>query len=187
MNLTDFRYDHPRLYWSGIAGVAIFGLALVFLLLPQNAFFEAVGVSDAQRRGHALRSAAYWYGRSAIHASSEGLAFDVRYGNVVRFSDGAVIASIPRGDEFMEEALHLADVVVKEPVQASAVVKAARFKDARFEVYDQDKAVVWIDGKPLNITLIELGAAMPDPNPPTNIVDLAFASYYWAQFKGESP
>lgn len=185
MNLTDIRYDYPKAYWGGVFSVVILGLLAVFLVLPQNAFFEALGISDAQRRGHALKSASYWYSRSVIHASSTDLAFEVRYGNVVRFETDAVVASIPRGAEFLEEKLHLADVVVQEPRQADEIVRAGRFKDARFEVYDRDKAVVWIEGKPLNITLIELGIATPDPNPPTNIVDLAFASYYWTQFKGE--
>lgn len=185
MNVADFRYDRPRLYWLTVTALVVGGVVSVFLILPQNQFFEAVGVTGGQRRVHALKNATYWYGRSLIHASSEGLAFDVRYGNVVRFSDGVVVASIPQGEKFEEVRLHFADVVVRSSEAADSVVRSARFRDARFEIYDKDKSVVWIDGKPLNITLIEVGAAQPDPNPPTNIVDLAFASYYWAQLKGE--
>jgi hypothetical protein len=32
--------------------------------------------------------------------------------------------------------------------------------------------------------LIEAGYAIPDPNPPTNIVDIAFSTYYWRLFHG---
>ncbi|MEL5920653.1 hypothetical protein [Stenotrophomonas maltophilia] len=187
MNLNDLRYDRPGTYWFSVCALGFMALATTFLILPQNTFFEAAGISDAQRRVHALRNAAYWYGRSVIHASSMDLAFDVRYGNAVRFEAGSVIASIPREDQFLEQALHLADVVVKSEAGAREAVREVRYLDARFEIYDADKAVVWIEGKPLNITLIERGAAVPDPNPPTNIVDRAFASYYWKQAKGELP
>ena len=185
MNLNDLRYDRPGLYWSSLSVLTVLAVTMVFHMLPRNDFFEAAGVSGAQRRSNALRQAAYWYGRSVIHASSMDLAFDIRYGNAVRFEAGAVVASIPQGDQFLEQSLHLADVVVKSDSLARQAVREVRYRDAKFEIYDQDKAVVWIEGKPLNITLIERGAAVPDPNPPTNIVDRAFASYYWKQAKGE--
>lgn len=187
MNLTDLRFDHPRAFWICTVALTL-GVGIgVFLVLPQNSFFEAVGVNEAQRRVFALKNAGYWYSRSLIHASAEDLTFDTRYGNVLHFADGQVTASLPNGDRFEKTALYLADVVVVVPELANQTVQDVRFKDARFEIYDRDKSVVWIGNKPLNITLIEVGAAQPDPNPPTNIVDIAFASYYWNQVKGESP
>jgi hypothetical protein len=185
LNLTDLRYDRPGVYWGCVAALVVAAALGSFLVLPANEFFRALGITEAQDRAHALKNAGYWYSRSLIHASSKDLAFQVRYGNVVHFDGEAVITSIPEGERFEEVALHFADVVVKSPRLADQAVREARFKNARFEIYDQDKSVVWIDGKPLNITLIEIGAADPDPTPPTNIVDLAFASYYWAKLKGD--
>lgn len=185
MNLEDARYDHPRLYWTALLTIMVGASAGVFSLLPRSPFFEAIGVTGVQDKVHALKSAVYWYSRSAIHASSEDLAFDTRYGNVVRAEAGAVIASLPDGAQFREVRIVLADVVIDSDALADRVIQANRFKDARFEIYDMEKSVVWIERKPLNVTLIEVGAARPDPDPPTNIVDLAFASYYWNQVKGE--
>ena len=187
MNVTDWRYDYPRLFWTATLILVSTASVGVFLLLPKNSFFEAVGVAEAQRRVSAFKNAAYWYSRSLIHASAEDLSFDTRYGNVLRFEDDRVVSSLPVEDRFEDTALYLADVVVVAPDLADKTVQSVRFKDAKFEIYDRDKSVVWISNKPLNITLIEVGAAQPDPNPPTNIVDIAFASYYWNQVKGETP
>lgn len=182
--LDDLRFDHPKVFYSGvfILGVGLF--MAVFFLLPQSQFFEATGVSSAQRRALALKNSAYWYSRSIIHASTEELHFDTRFGHVIDYRDG-LRASIPDGEEFDEVKFLFADVVVTSELEVNQIVQAVRLKDAKFEVYGDNKVVVWIEGKPLNISLIEAGAARPDPDPPTNIVDVAFASYYWNKFKGD--
>ncbi|KOB43474.1 hypothetical protein [Xanthomonas arboricola] len=185
MSLADLRFDHPRIFWCGAVALSATLVLGTFLALPDNGFFQATGISGAQRRILALKNAGYWYSRSLTHASAQGLQFDTRFGNVLRYQDGRLFASLPSGDRFTEVKLQFADVVVTSPGIAHRVVHELRFKDARLEIYDKDKSVVWVGGKPLNITLIEVGAAQPDPNPPTNIVDLAFASYYWNQAKGE--
>ncbi len=185
VSLSDLRFDHPRAFWTGSLLLAGGLLAGGFLALPQNPFFEAIGISGAQRQVSAVKNAAYWYGRAMIHASAEDLHFETRFGNVVRY-DGALVARLPDGDSFRERRLLFADVVVVSATEADRVVHAMRYRNAKFEIYGDAKSVVWIDGKPLNITLIESGAAKPDPDPPTNIVDLAFASYYWNQVRGES-
>ncbi|WNH54800.1 hypothetical protein [Stenotrophomonas oahuensis] len=185
MTLADLRFDHPRVFWTGsllLAGGLAFG---AFLVVPTNPFFEAIGINGAQRQLIAAKNAAYWYTRAMIHASAEELHFERRFGSVVRY-DGALIAMLPEGDSFRERRLQFADVVILSPADADSAVRAMRYKNARFEIYEDSKSVVWIDGKPLNISLIESGAAKPDPDPPTNIVDLAFASYYWNQVSGEN-
>ena len=184
MNLADMRFDHPRLFWTGAVGLVGGLLVAGFFALPANHFMEAAGITSTQQRALALKSAVYWYSRSLIHASAKDLHFDTKFGNVVSYSD-ALHTSMPVGEEFEDVKLHLADVLVVSPAAANSIVEAVRFKDAKFEIYDGDKSVVWIGGKPLNITMIEAGAATPDPNPPTNIVDVAFASNYWGQLKGE--
>lgn len=184
MNLADLRFDHPRLFWTGTVALSSCLLVAGFFALPENHFMQATGITSAQQRLIALKNAVYWYSRSLIHASAKDLHFDTRFGNVVSYSD-ALHTSMPIGEDFEDVKLHFADVLIVSPSDANRIVEAARFKDAKFEIYDGDKSVVWIGGKPLNITMIEEGAATPDPNPPTNIVDVAFASYYWGQFKGE--
>lgn len=186
MNLADLRFDHPKTFWTSTAILTTGVLLTAFFLIPQTRFFEAAGVSAVQRRAIALKNAAYWYSRARLHAGGDGLIFETKFGNVVKYQDG-LHSSIPAGEVFQDVQFHLADVVVVSAAETDRIVQAVRFKDARFDIYDGDKAVVWIGNRPLNIALIEAGAAKPDPYPPTNIVDQAFASYYWSQFKGESP
>jgi len=59
-------------------------------------------------------------------------------------------------------------------------------ENARFDIYGQEQVVTWIRNTPLNVKLIEAGVAKPDPKPPTNIFDLAFATYYWGIAKGRN-
>jgi len=186
MNLSDLRFDHPRIYWTAFLCLGLVVVIGTFFFIPSNSFFEATGVNEAQRRIFALKNAVYWYARSIIHSSVDGPEFRTRYGSIIRYQSGSVVSSLPEGDRFEEFTLHLADVIIDSPVIAEAVIDSVRLKDARFEIYDKNKAVVWISNKPLNVALIEMGAAKPDPNPPTNIVDSVFASYYWSQFKGDS-
>lgn len=184
--LNDFRYDRPGWFWSLAVGACLTASVGAFFLLPRNEFFGTVGVTAAQQRAGALHRAIYWQARAAVHASDEGSAPEVFYGNLLGIeADARIIVSVPIGDSFQERRYRLADVLVHDVHAAARIIATYRLVPAKFDIYEQEQAVIWLDQAPLNVRLIEEGAATPDPNPPTNIVDIAFARYYWGVVKGE--
>lgn len=184
MDLSDLRYDRPRLFYSGAAGLAALLLIAGFAALPATPFFKTIGVTAIQQRAGAAQRATYWFSRSIVHASAAGIIPVVRYGNVVGIDqDGRIIVSLPDGDQYAHVRFELADVLVTDLGRAAMMIDAIRLDDAKFEIYDGNKAVVWLHREPFNVALIEAGAASPDPDPPTNIVDRAFASHYWSIVK----
>jgi len=182
--INDFRYDHPGAFWGLAAAAALFLGGCVFFLLPANEFFRTVGVTSAQVRADALRRAIYWQTRATFTASAGEEAPHVVYGNVLGIAaDSSIIVSIPAGDAYEQRTYRLADIVIHDVQSAARLIADHRLSPAKFDLYGA-QAVVWIDRAPLNVRLIERGAATPDPNPPTNIVDVAFAKHYWGIVKG---
>jgi hypothetical protein len=174
----DFKYDWPRTYRI-IAGVtlAAFGLAL-FAALPDNDAMRATGVVALQERSKALGEAAYWQARAAINRHGESAPV-VEYGSVIGINaEKRVVVSIPRNDRFVTQSFQLANVVVTDLEATAAIISRNRLSNARVDVYG-DAAVIWIDDTPLNVDLVKLGLARPAQDPPTNIVDRAFAAYFW--------
>lgn len=183
--INDFRYDRPGLFWGFTAAASLVLGGCIFFLLPANEFFRTVGVTTLQRRADAFRRAVYWQARATFHASAGDDVPKVLYGNLLGIeADTSLIASIPTGTTYEQRRLLLADVVVHDVHAAARTIARHRLSPVKFDVYGAQQAVVWIDQAPLNVRLIEEGAATPDPNPPTNIVDVAFARYYWNLAKG---
>lgn len=185
--INDFRYDHPGMFWSFTGAASLVLGGCIFFLLPANEFFRTVGVTSMQQRVDAFRRAIYWQARATVHASAGEAAPTVLYGNLLGIeADTSLIVSIPAGEAYEQRRLLLADVVVHDVHAAARTIARHRLSPAKFDVYGSQQAVVWIDQAPLNVRLIEEGAATPDPNPPTNIVDVAFARYYWNLAKGNA-
>jgi hypothetical protein len=99
--------------------------------------------------------------------------------------NGKLVILTPDGDRFVQSTVRIADTRLTNLYGAAGAVADARTADARFDIYNNDEVVVWIRSAPFNVKLIEDGLAVPDPRPPTNIVDKAFATYYWRIWKGE--
>jgi len=95
---------------------------------------------------------------------------------------GDVVLSIPVAEKFQQVEVTLAnlDKETIDPRQMWSVVSQIKGQSAKVDVYPDGRSVVWIRGLPLNLKVIEEGAARPETNPVTNIVDKAFAQYYWA-------
>ncbi|CAN7751291.1 hypothetical protein [Duganella sp. LjRoot269] len=185
MDFEDFKYESPNLYrlavGGGITAVVIFALAL----FPDGEFARASGIRHMQIKTGALKSALYWETRAMFHPSDVSVP-EVGFGFLQGIEyDARVVASVPVDSAYVMKRYQLADIKVTNLVGTANMLAALRTTDATLNVYG-DRVVVWIDEKPLNVTMIESGLAVPDPNPPTNIVDKAFAAYYWRIFNGAS-
>ena len=178
------RYENPARLWMLVATCAAACTLAALAMAPSTAFVRAVGIQEWQMRGGALLRAAYWAGRAAINAASDERP-SRRYGSMEGV-DGAgnLIASLPEGARWVSTRYRFADLTIMDVAGVARQVALRRGEDARFEIYRGDQVVVWLGGQPFNIALIDAGVAEPDPHPPTNIVDIAFATYYWNVARG---
>lgn len=185
--LDNLRYDHPAAFGVAVVCGSLVAAAACFMALPESPLLEAMGVNGVQRRVSASFEAVYWSSRALIHTGDDDVPVSV-FGNVDGVaSDGRLIVSVPEGAKWVHRRLALANAQVVDVYGAARIVGEVRSDNARFEIYPPDRAVVWIRAAPLNVKLIEAGVAKPDPNPRTNIFDLAFAAYYWSVAKGGAP
>lgn len=183
--LEDLRYEYPRLVWSSIWLAMLAALSAGFMAIPDTPTSNAMGLVRLQERATSLVRAVRWYVR--VQVNTEGVASPKRitYGTVLGLDrHGNLVISEAVDDRWQKTKVRLADVKLIDVRGAATAVKEFRDENARFEIYEDEQAVVWINGWPLNVKLIESGFADPDPNPPTNIVDKAFATYYWRNFYG---
>jgi len=185
MNFEDFKYESPNLYRAALGSCVTLVVVAVLGLFPDNEFARAVGIRRLQVKTGALVSALRWEARALIHPSGESVP-EVGFGFLqgIEF-DGRVIASVPVDSAYVIKRYHLADIKVTNLRGAANMLYDLKTTDATLDVYGE-MVVIWIKEKPLNVTMIESGLAVPDPNPPTNIVDKAFAAYYWRIFNGAS-
>lgn len=184
--LDNVRYDHPGLYGVLLVSVGTMTVFVCFMLLPESPLLKAMGVSGLQTRISATTNGLYWSTRATFNSAGDGEAVQV-FGNVEGIDkSGKLIVSVPEGAQWIRRLLTLANAEVVDLYGVAQIVGSLRTENARFEIYPTDRAVVWIRGAPLNVKLIEAGVAKPDPNPRTNIFDLAFAAYYWSIAKGNS-
>ncbi len=179
--IDDLRESRPVLAWSAIGSGALAVVIAMFMAIPASPMFEAVGATEVQSRIRAAGQSAYWgyrvvLGRNALERPQ------TVYGTITGAStQGTVLMSVPVGEGFQIVQVKLANVQ-SETVDSSrlwGLVEQVRNQNARVDVYPDGRSVVWIKGQPLNLMAIEVGAAKPETNPVTNIVDKAFASYYW--------
>ena len=175
----SFRYDYPSLYrtFAVIAGMTI--LFIFFMLLPDSPMLRAMGITGIQKRVSATGNGIYWSTRASISQAGNPEHIQA-YGNIEGVDPtGKLIVSVPEGNKWVRKNLALANAEITDMYGAAQIVGSLRMENARFDIYGQDRVVVWIRNAPLNVKLIEAGAAKPDANPLTNIFDIAFAAYYW--------
>lgn len=184
--LESSRVERPWTY-RGLVGVCTaLVLFLCFILLPESAMLRAMGVTKLQNRVSAAANGLYWSSRSVLHGNGGVIAVGRVFGSVQGIDEkGKLIASLPTGDRWESKHFTLANIQIVDAYVAAQIVGSLQAENARFEIFDGDSAVVWIRNSPLNIKLIEAGAAKPDPNQPSNIFDEAFAAWYWGMARGE--
>ena len=184
--LENLRYDRPILFRILVVTTSLVVMGSAFTALPENDFFKTIGVTKAQKRCGALYRAAFWHTRAVLHQESDGMKPRVVYGNMVGIDKhGRLVILTPHGDKFVHSTVRLADTSLVDLYGTAAAVAKESTADARFDIYNEDEVVVWVRSAPFNVKLIEEGHAKPDPRPPTNIVDKAFAAYYWRIWKGD--
>lgn len=178
-------YDYPRLFRTVVTLFAAALLLFVFMLLPPAPVFRAIGVTGIQTRISALYYAGFWRVRAMTNRSAVISKSDVEFGTMAGLDrSGRVIVSVPSGATYLLKTYQIADVKITDLYGAASVIGQLRTEDAKLEIYSPDQVVIWVRGAPFNVKLIESGHAVPDPSPPTNIVDDAFSTYYWRIFWG---
>lgn len=170
-----------------------FFLSIFFLILclPDTSFMRAIGVIDFQHRVKSFKSALYWESRVLINPYVE-IDHTVLYGYVNSLGrDGMVEVTLPVEEQFVTRRFALADLKIKDYESLSKFFNERKNYSVKFDIYG-DMVVLHSDSLPdtftprvpLNIQFIEKGFATADPNPPTNIVDSAFAAHYWNIVRG---
>ncbi len=183
--IESLRYDHPILFRTLISFFGILFALLVFVSLPPSPLLRALGIAAAQKKVSALYYAVFWQVRAATNRDGGVPALQTTYGNMAGLdTSGKLVISVPAGNKFVQSRVNIADTKLVDLFGAAALIGQLRTEDAKFDIYHDNQVVVWIRNVPLNVKLIEAGHAIPDPNPPTNIVDKAFSTYYWRIFNG---
>lgn len=182
----NLRYDYPRAFRSLLGFMLLAGALSLFMMLPQSEFFRVIGVTGVQTRLSALYYAAFWRGRSFTNPSTAIARTDVEYGTMAGLDEsGLLIVSVPVGPRYQYKKVQMADIKISNLHGAAALINRHRARDAKIDIYPDNQVVVWLADVPFNVKLIEAGYATPDPNPPTNIVDQAFSTYYLRIFYGD--
>jgi len=178
------RYDRPVALMVLLGLTATAGIVVSFLWLPDVPILRAIGIAGLQQRCNAAINGVVWSTRAAFHQRGSEEHTQI-FGNVEGIDKtGKLIATVAKGSVWAHYDLTLANIQVTDLYGVAKIVGGLRSENARFDIYRQGQAVVWIRNAPLNLRLIEAGVAKPDPNPPTNIFDQAFATYYWGVAKG---
>lgn len=182
-SFEDFRYDFPVVYRISVTASIAAVIAACISFIPNNEFSQAIGLTAFRESALNLREAIYWETRAKLNPGAV-LTPNIEYGFVVGIDfDSGVFVSVPEKKEFVQHKLKLADVKVTNLNGVAEYINQRKQMDARLETYG-DAAVIWIEDKPINVDLINKGMAIPDPNPPTNIVDRVFAEFYWNKLQG---
>lgn len=182
--LHRYKFEHPWIYGGLLSFAFLYLILTIFLYIPDTQLTRAVGIVNLQDRTMALRHALYWESRVKLNPYVH-VGQQVKYGFVVGVTqDHKLVISVPENETYVQYEYKFADMQVQNILAVSTIVKNYRNENARFDIYG-DMIVAYIDGMPLNLYLIERGFASPDPNPPSNIVDSAFATHYWSLVTGK--
>lgn len=186
MGVSEFRFEYPRLFRLSL-GLLLLGAVLAgFLAVPVNDLTRTIGLTRAQEMTRALHYALRWQFRAWIHPTGAPAPPRRLFGNVLGIeADLRLIASVAAETTYQHRYFEVADAKIVDLLGTARFLAQHRLDEATFEVYAGNQAVIWLNGQPLNVLLVELGLAIPDPNPPTNIVDQTFAAYYWSIVKGK--
>ncbi|WNV05872.1 hypothetical protein RP726_05525 [Candidatus Methylospira mobilis] len=189
--IRKLRYMSPvfasiTLGTTTLAGLLL--LSFVFGWLARSEFGHAIGFSDLVARAHALREAVYWTGRSYLSDdSNEQPTREYGFVTGVTHHGDRLTLEVYAGASIAKIEARLANTQLVNPSLYVDQIVSIRNVQAVFDFYrNSSDVVVWLDEKPWNIHLISIGAMSADKAPPTNVVDKAFAEYYWYLAKGET-
>lgn len=186
--VRDLKERHPIFWWGGVLPTLGAVALYAFMLMPNTPVLTALGIDDFRSRLKAGVEASYWGYRVLVGRESLDRP-RVIYGTIAGVNKtGSLVLSVPQNGDFELIHISFANINLKtvDLRHLTRVVAGYKDQNARIEVYRDDRSVVWVKEQPLNLAIIKSGAAQPETNPVTNIVDLAFAGYYWRIFTGES-
>lgn len=184
------RYLTMPPYVKTIAmAVTIWACAEYTLAWMENSeISRAIGFDRIPIKAHAAKEYIYWRLRTFAFTDGQEAEKPKRTYGVIDglTSQGLLIVKLYEDGQIRPSFLKLADTVITNRGKFRSAAQSISGMDVVFDLYDNDKsAVVWINREPWNITLIKLGAMAADSNPLTNIVDKAFAEFYWRKLVGE--
>jgi hypothetical protein len=181
---STFRYDYPFLYRFSTIAVALTFVVGGFMLIPRTELSRVVGVEQMQDRISALRHAIYWQFKSVLYPTVT-THHAVLYGFLTSInSSGVIEVMVPIENEYLTKEFKLADLKLQDIGSIRLHIELNKKANVRLEIYGE-MVVVYLGGAPLNIDFIDSGFALPDTDPPSNIVDVAFATYYWNVVRGK--
>lgn len=184
------RYNHPIVYWLTLA-LAVGLLAVDVLSFTATAgVLTAIGATDTARRVVAAKDALFWSYRawSNKHVTTATTNTPKRvYGYFQSANrDGTLNLQVIVNRDYQTMRVSLADLSITNPNGLAAIVAMRKQEAIDIDLYIDDEArdgppsaVIWFESKPFNIDLITASVAIPAKNPPTDIVDRAFAEYNW--------
>lgn len=180
------RYEKVWLFWCLQAISLVVVLYLALSLLMESALADAMGLTKMKMRVSAFREAMYWQCRVWKNASLP-VQSPVRYYGFINKAepDGQLLITVVENDKYVLREVTLANLTDIRVDGLAAAAAMRRRADAVFDIYPGKRAVVWIEGQPWNVMLISAKLARPTPAPPTNVVDKAFAEYFWAKVNGK--
>lgn len=182
--LTDLRYESPVTFKVLISAILLFFVLFSFVYIPKTELTKAMGIGQLQERFSALRHALYWQSRSVFNQELK-IEHSILYGFLSSISnDGLVVTSVPSGDSYIKMRFTLADIKVRDISAIRKFIDANKAANVRLEIYGE-MVVVYLGGSPVNVEFINSGFAIPDLNPDSKIVDVAFATYYWNIVRGK--
>lgn len=186
--LSIGRFLLRALIIIAVLGALIFGFTV---MERQPAISQTFGLTDLRLRAQALPDAVFWSFRKWKNNKAEHYSpIDMRYGYARDFINGQLIVHEYTKNGRIEKSYPLASIETYSNQHGAirAWVRERRGAETRFDIYTNAKGVehtvVWTRTGPWNVQLIALGYAYPSPNPPTNVVDAAFAEHYWQRVKG---
>lgn len=170
------------------------GLIGGFLVLErQPAISQTFGLTDLRLRMQAFPDAMYWSYRKWANTKAESYSpIATRYGYARDFNAGQLLVHEYTKTGRVEKSYPLASIEIYNHQHAAMRqwVRERSGAETRFDIYTNAKGlehvVVWAGSGPWNVQFISQGFAYPSPNPPTNVVDAAFAEYYWNRVKGKT-
>lgn len=181
----NLRFDHPAIFKWLMASFFATVVCVIFFSLPPSPLLRAMGVTSVQKKMSSLYYAVFWQVRAATNDAPVEGTLKTTFGSLAGLDpSGMLVVSMPEGNHFVQSRVWIADIKITDLYGTAALIGGLRTEDAKFDVYPGNQVVVWIRDVPFNVKVIEAGFGSPDPNPPTNIVDKAFAAYYWRIFNG---
>lgn len=185
------RYNHALIYFTTIAAAVILLAVNVVYMTAATGLLDAIGATEVGNRVVAAKETVFWSYRAWIHRDANAeLIPERKYGYLQSANrDGSINVQIIAGSDYQTIRVLLADLQITNINGLAAIVELNKKVPVDIDLYrpladktttdlpELPQAVIWLENKPFNIAIITASVAIPAKNPPTNIVDQAFAEY----------